>query len=361
MDTNIQQVLSSAQSILIVLPANPRLDFAASALGLASSLGKSGKSASVICSSPMTVELSRLVGVEKVTNRPGNKNLVVHFVDYDVKGIDTVTYDIESGQFELLVTIKDGFTPPATSQVQLNYSGVNADVILMVGVVDPNQLGLENAKELFESNKLAYLGFNPPRVSSPLLFSLTDPAAASTSEVVVNLLESLSLPFDRDVASNLLFGIETATNNFLTNATSANTFEAAAICLRHGATRHSQEIRSANQPQNPLRGQRDQRDQRPPRQFPQTSPRPQVQIPTPLVPVEAQPAPPEVIQNPNPAPASQPPQPSAQPVSTPPIISQPTTFSPSSQPQVQPINIPKQEPPSPEWLEPKIYTGRTIV
>ena len=71
--------LTSANSVLIVLPQNPDLDKAAAGLGLSLSLIKAGKKSHVVSPSPMTAGLSRLVGVDKVSGEISNKNLVISF------------------------------------------------------------------------------------------------------------------------------------------------------------------------------------------------------------------------------------------------------------------------------------------
>ena len=53
--------------------------------------------------------------------------------------------------------------------------------------------------------------------------------------MIASILKILNLPFDEDMAVNLLAGIKSATNNFQSTNVSAETFEAAALCLRAGA------------------------------------------------------------------------------------------------------------------------------
>lgn len=313
MDDEFGNVLNAAQSVLFILPQNPRLDWVASALSLSNSLAKSGKTASVVCPTPMTVEFSRLVDVDKINDRLGDKNLVIRFADYDASGIDTVTYNVENNQFELVVVTKGGVVPPTAKQIQTNYSGVSAEAIVFVGVKDRNQLGKLNRDEIFQGPKMAYVGILQPQPDIPVVAALANQSVASFSEMVAKFLESQHLPFDQDIANNLLYGIESATEGFSSGNTSALTFEAAAICLRRGAVRQFQQVRSARSGVNQWRHQRDESQfqskgggqfkTQPPAQGPATAVQPQT------------------------------PQPAA----------------------VRPQS------PSPDWLEPKIYTGRTVV
>src|SRR3989344_1072872 len=189
MDEEFGSVLSAAQSVLLILPQNPHLDWVASALSLSSSLTKSGKSTTVACPTPMTVEFSRLVDVDKITDRLGDKNLIIRFSDYDASGIDTVTYNVENNQFELVVVTKNGAIPPAVKQLQTSYAGVSADVIIFVGVKDRNQLGKLNRDELFVGPKMTYIGTSQPQADIPVIAALTNTAATSFSELVATFLE----------------------------------------------------------------------------------------------------------------------------------------------------------------------------
>ena len=332
MDTDAWAVISTARTIILVLPENPRLDQVAAGVSLASALDRSGKPTTVVCPSPMTAGFSRIVGMEKVADAIGQKNLTIRFVDYDAQGIDTVTYDVPNGRFELLVTTKEGFTPPAQSQIQASYSGVVADVVIFVGFANLGLLGKLQAAGIEKGKNLVFLGTNEPSGNLNFVAKISDNAASSISEVVVHFLKTQNLPIDQDLASNLLFGIESATNNFLSGSVSAETFEAAAACLRLGAIRHARQMPAHdNRPWKQRGGPSSETHK------------------APSVPGRAEPT-----QTSVPAPAPTP-QPAPQVESQTPIpeTTQPTT--PATQSGT------KSEPPTPEWLEPKIYTGRTVV
>ena len=98
MDNSFKSLLEEAKSILILLPLRPFFDQVAGGLGLYLALRES-KEAAISSPSEMVVEFNRLVGVNKVTNELGNKNLVIKFSDYQATGIERVSYDIENGEF----------------------------------------------------------------------------------------------------------------------------------------------------------------------------------------------------------------------------------------------------------------------
>jgi hypothetical protein len=324
MDTIGTGQLASAKSLIIALPQNPQLDWVAAALALSSSLQKSGKTVTVACSTPLTVDFSRIVGVDKITTKIGDKNLSIKFLNYSAQQIDTVTYTVENDQFELVVVTKDGYVPPKTDQIRFAYSGTGADCAVFIAVTDKNQLGKIAGEEMFKVPQLGLIANFDTRPAIDYSFTMVDPLAASTSEIVVRYLEDTNLPFDQDVASSLLFGIESATGNFSSNAVSADTFEAAAICLRHGAIRHTTEVKKAQS------GSVSRFDEN-------LNP-----VPTPeeiKAPAPVHPEPPSGSSPKQPSPAQS-------------VLQQNAPLPPAK---------PKKQNPSPEWLEPKIYTGRSVV
>jgi len=65
--------------------------------------------------------------------------------------------------------------------------------------------------------------------------NLYDPTAIGTSEITFAVLQSLGLTLETDIATNLLAGIESASNNFSAPSVSADTFETVAQLMRLGA------------------------------------------------------------------------------------------------------------------------------
>jgi len=223
--SQLQQVLITAQTIFVVLPQKLNQDKVAAGLSLFLSLKKAGKQASVFCSRPITVEFSSLIGADKIKNQLEGRNLVISF-DYLEDSIEKVSYNIENNKFNLVIQPKEGHLALSTDKVQYSYAGGNADLFLGVGVSSLGDLGeiyLKN-KSIFEKGKV-------------VAFDLVDFQAASYCEVVTGLLAQLKLPIDEDIASNLLAGMEGATDSFSSPKTGPATFEAAAFCLRAGGRR----------------------------------------------------------------------------------------------------------------------------
>src|SRR3989344_8049375 len=178
-----QEALEAAKSVLVLLPQNPDIDAVAAALSLKLSLGQ-GRDVSVACSSPMTVEFNRLVGVDSVTDNPGNKNLIIEFDKEASLGVDRVTW--ESGDnLKLIVIPKPGLAAPSKEQIKFNYAGVTADLVIIVKSPDRNSLGaFAQNQEIFSETARVALLSNTPVQGFTNAVEVIDPQASSASEVV---------------------------------------------------------------------------------------------------------------------------------------------------------------------------------
>ena len=236
--TQLRSLLQSSQSIAMLLPKNPKLDAVASALALRLVFTEIGKSVNVSCPEAMTVQFNQLVGVDTVSTQFGGRNLIISFPD-QTESVDKVSYHIESGELRLVVTPKTDSPPIDHSRLKFSPAG-HAETVVLVAVdrfTDLDHIYHDN-KDLFHKHtQLIYLGLNPPSESfTP--HQLIDPSAASLSEITLSTLETLNLPLPADAATNLLLGLQEATQNFLDQRVTHQTFETAAKLMRVGARRH---------------------------------------------------------------------------------------------------------------------------
>ncbi|MBU0618938.1 hypothetical protein KKD62_01755 [Patescibacteria group bacterium] len=296
----VKEILKAAKTVLILLPQQLSIDKVASALSLALALKKMELAVTVGCPAPMTVVFNRLFGVNQITNKIGNRNLVVSF-DYIKEAIEKVSYNIEAGKFNLVVEPKTGQPPLDSEKVGYSYTGADADAIFVCGAVSLDDLGnfATEEKDLFEQASIVSLAVQP--ASQPFAkINLVDPNASSVSELMVKLFQALELPIDGDMASNLLAGIEAATQKLTSTQTTGETLRLAAWLLDKQAKRNllaAPMIRPGTVPFAPV----------------------------------ARPAPSQM------APVIQ----SAQPI------------------QAQPIQSAPAPQPTPDWYQPKIYKGNT--
>src|SRR3989344_3337076 len=176
MENSFKSVIDTAGSIVIFLPSNSYFDQVSSALSLYLAL-KNTKPVQIVSDSPVTVNLNRLIGIDKISESAGNKNLVLGFSDYDANGIERVSYDIVENQFKLTVIPKSGVNPPLKEQVKITYEGVLADtVILFGGATDADFPQL--ATKGLESAKIYHVGVRPLTVDpSKVIYTFAQPMA----------------------------------------------------------------------------------------------------------------------------------------------------------------------------------------
>lgn len=237
----VKQALISAKQILILLPQNPSVDSVAAALALHLALSKKGLSVSIGCPSQMTVQFNRLFGVDKIKPRIGNQNLVISF-SYPEDSLEKVAYDKDPAnqKFHLTIEPKAGMQPLDVSQVEYSYTGSSADAIFVIGARTLEDLGelYKSEKALLDNKSKTLVNLSSLDKNSQFgTVNIYDPTASGASEIMAAVIKGLELPLEPDMATNLLAGIEAATQN-LSQARSADTFEAVTELMRMGGQRN---------------------------------------------------------------------------------------------------------------------------
>lgn len=236
MENSFKNIVDQSKSILILLPTKPFFDQAAAGLALYLAL-REDKEVQIYCPTPITVEFNRLVGVNKISQELGNKNLVIRFTDYEANNIERVSYDIEQGnRFRLTVIPKTNFNPPTKEQVEFSYSGVSTDTVIMVGGANESHFPALSTKEL-SGVKLVHVGIKDLSLSSDKNFISFARDGLSVSEVASNLIKESGFSYNEDIATNLLMGIEESTNKFSDPSMSAETFAIVSELMRAGGKR----------------------------------------------------------------------------------------------------------------------------
>jgi len=252
MDNSFKALIDSAQEVLILLPSKPFTDQVAAGLSLYLSLSESGKSVTISCPAQMVTEYSRLIGVDKVTSDLGNKNLVINLKNYDANSVDKVSYDIVDSQFKLTISPKAGLKSPTKEQIDINYSGVTGDMVVLVGGANDSHFPAIS-KEEFRTAKIIHVGTRLLEILNNDLevLSFAKPAS-STSEIVANLIKESAFPVNEDIATNLLSGIEDQSKGFQSNEVTADTFEIFAELLKLGGRRMPKIVPAKSYPQGSI-------------------------------------------------------------------------------------------------------------
>src|SRR3989339_382016 len=225
----VKTALQTAKQVLVLLPQNPNIDSVAAALALYLALVKKGLSTTIGCSSQMTVQFNRLFGVDKIKPRIGNQNLVISF-NYPEDSLEKVSYDKDPANQKFNITIepKAGLQVLDVNSVEYSYTGSNADVIFVIGARGLEDLGdlFKSEQKLLEDKSKTLINLSSLDKNSQFgTVNLYDPTASGCSEIMFAVIKALELALEPDMATNLLAGIEAATQN-LTQAGSADTFEA---------------------------------------------------------------------------------------------------------------------------------------
>lgn len=215
----LSELLAREQVINILVGKDPDIDTMAGALALFLSLEKMGKQVSIACPSEPIVQISSLVGINRVSRtreNTGGHDLTL-ILPYEKGKIDKISYNIEGDKIHLVVKAGPQGLGFDKNDIQFVQSGGLAQAVILVGVSNPKEdLGDLYREEFANSENVVNI---------------------SGSENVAFTLQQLGLPVDVDIAQNLLSGIISSTDNFQNAKIEGSTFEAAAFLMKYGAKR----------------------------------------------------------------------------------------------------------------------------
>ena len=291
MDTQrLREILDRPGAMTIVVGQSYGLDEMAAGLSLYLALSAQGKTVSIISQKAPAVEVSNLVGIDRVKSKfeSTNGDMVVAF-PYKDDEIGKVSYTLENGFLNIIVKPKNDGLSFSEKDVQFNRTGDLPTILITVGVKRLSEL-----QSLFDVQALkdtTIINIDTAQDNDGYgEVVIVSQGASSVSEQVASLLMSLAYPLDPDISQNLLAGVTAATGNFQSQKTSSLAFEMAGVLMRSGARRESPKPMPTMAPQNARifaqnrqtrpfmggAGQRQQFGQRParsPQQFGQNQPR----------------------------------------------------------------------------------------
>jgi phosphoesterase RecJ-like protein len=177
------QHLQQASRILLITHVSPDSDAIGSALGLTHALQALGKRVTPACADAIR---------DRFDNLPGHSTMVTQ----------------ASGEFDLVVALDCGD--------ELRLGSVWADL------PDPKPL-LINVDHHISNTRFGQINW-------------IDPSAASTAEMVLQIVDQLGVPLNQDIATCLLCGIVGDTLGFRTPNTTARQLQYAERCMEAGAS-----------------------------------------------------------------------------------------------------------------------------
>lgn len=243
---NLKTVLPTAKKVLIALPTGASVDKLASGLALYLSLNSQGKEVTIVSEDNILVGQSHLFAIDKiqktlVSGQGGNFVLTLEGVaTQDANGgsvpsLEKLDYFVEGNNLNLVFRVIPGqtFNP---SRIIPQQQGANGyDVIFTIGAQS-----LANLGGIYASNMQTFGGPHIVNIDNSQAntnfgqTNIVDMAASSVSEIVANMMPSLALSFEGDIATNLLTGIFDATANLTGANATANTYQAVASLMQAG-------------------------------------------------------------------------------------------------------------------------------
>ena len=236
--SKIKEAIDRYNNIAIATAKDPSVDEMGAALSLYLSLKDLGKSLSIATPNDPLVEVSSLVGIDEVKKTLGQEggDLVVSF-PYKEGEIEKVSYTRDENYLNIVVKAGgEGGLSFSEKDIKFSRGSKAPELLFIIGAPRVSDLGqlfdpavLKDTIVVNIDNKAENQGFGDIVMVSSRLSSI--------SEAVANLIVSLNLKMDLDIAQNLMLGIATATENFQSEKTSPLAFEMAGILLRQGALR----------------------------------------------------------------------------------------------------------------------------
>lgn len=231
--SQIQELLTQAQNVLVLMPTKPSFDHVASTLSLYLALEKAGKKATVVSPDKMVVGFSHLVGLDRVKSEFGENDLVIT-VGAPIDNIEKVfTTNEKMGNLQIVIRSKSDMEPVRQENLSFSSQGALPDLIFTIGVRKPEGLGeiYQTKKEMFFKTPVVNIDNHPQNASFGRI-NIVDTRASSLSEIMAFLISGLNLPADQDIGANLILGLRRATDNFQRRQVTAATFEAASMAMR---------------------------------------------------------------------------------------------------------------------------------
>lgn len=233
----IRDILSKNDNIAIAVGKNPSIDEMAASLSLYLILKEANKKVVIGSPTQPIVELSNLVGIDKVQSRLDNQSgdLVVSF-PYVEGEIEKVSYTLENGFLNIIVKASDQGLAFDEKDVKYSKGGEAFGVLFVIGTPNLSDLGDLISHDKLGETKIINIDNNPQNQGYGDIVAVSA-NFSSLSEQVADIILSLGFRIDKDAAQNLLNGIMYSTQNFQSPSTSPLAFEIASLLMRNGAKR----------------------------------------------------------------------------------------------------------------------------
>lgn len=232
--TKVNDLVSQAQSVAIVVDSDhATFDSMAAALALSLSLEKAKKKATVFSKTPPTVGLSSLVGINKVRQDSMQTGGSGLVISLPYKQGAIEKISYDIVGDKINLTVVPGPSGLDFTTEDITYQTPSETIDAIIAIGVAAEGGLSFD---MQEAPLMNIDHNPANTGYGTV-ALVDERSSSNCELVAKILRELNLPIDADIAQNLLSGIIEKTDNFQDEHTSASAFELAGFLIQQGAVR----------------------------------------------------------------------------------------------------------------------------
>ncbi len=221
---------------LIIVPQNPKGDAVGGSLALFLALKKIGKRPRIVCSGDMPKKFSFIFEPIKIEKDIEKERMYQISLAAGENKIKEVSYNQIGGNFNIYFNAGSGAINGDSLAI---YSKFKYDLILTVGIHDLESLGeiYFDHQEIFSS--LEIINIDNSEINSQFgNINAVEGYFPSVSEIMAEIIHNvLLLEYDKEIATVLLAGIISETNNFQSLAIAPETFVLAGALLASGARR----------------------------------------------------------------------------------------------------------------------------
>lgn len=243
---DLKNLFPNCKNILIALPVGANIDKLSSGLALYLSLKQAGKEVSIVSEDTIRVSEAHLFGIDQVQKtlpETGNGDLVITLegvatpdssseTGWKVLNLTNIDYNTMAGNMELI--FRTNGIPIQPTKIVPRYLGSGPEIIFVLGAANLNSLGSIYNDHQAVFSRVHLVNIDNEANANFGQTNVVDSSAASISEIVFVLLNSLGLNIDQDMATNLITGIFNGTANLTNPKVNADTFMTVSQLLQKG-------------------------------------------------------------------------------------------------------------------------------
>lgn len=274
------EAVRQAESVLIITGQHPSVDQVASTIALSAILRKFGKKVTAVISDELPAGVKFLPS-HLIEKKLGGLRDFIMQVDLSRAEVDKIKYTIEDGKLNVHVSpFAGGFD---SKDVSFDYGDYHFDLVIVLGVASYSRIDKIYAQNAQVLSNVPLVNIDYHRSNEQYgAINLVEPAAASLSEILIALSESLQTGLvDDQIATSMLTGIISATDRFTAAHTTPKALTVAAQMMAMGADQQ-QVIRGLYRDNKPTRQNQPQERKETPKVQLVEQPKPAPQ-PTPVV------------------------------------------------------------------------------